>query len=253
MVYLVRSEEQLREEYKGLYRLQRLPGIIGLYVVNPTQKSICLELAEGGSVHSKRHEMSREVFLRVAFEAACALTNMHSEELVHRDFKAENLLLTRDNQVRLTDFSTVVEVKDFDSREIKGTVRCFAPETAATITKDLKKADVWAFGVFLWEQMKKQECKIPIDAPHFGKDLEMGGPTLFKLGGIAIQLRAKAINAFLRCEIEDSLDPEKVEKFDPDNVLVPLIKRCLSYHPMLRPDMTNIRDELEQEIEMLRQ
>jgi hypothetical protein len=252
-VKVVSSEEALCEEYEGFQRLLGVPNAIELYVVDPQIKAMCLELAEGGSFASKRQEVSRETFVRVAFEAATALATIHEEGLVHRDFKAENLLLTSDYHVRLADFSTVINIKDFHPIDMKGTVRCFAPEVAASTTQDPQKADVWAFGVFLWEQMKTKECKIPVEMCNFGRHLEEGMPMIFGLGKIAMQLKEGKVNGFSTCNIEDSLDPKRVETFDPDGDVISLIKKCLSYDPALRPNMGNIRDILDQEMKKISQ
>ena len=80
-----------------------------------------------------------------------AIALMHAQGLCHSDVKPENIVLTKEGQVRLIDFGTTfaVDAKLDQARNNGGTVQFFAPETIAQRTMGLP-SDLWALGVVLF-------------------------------------------------------------------------------------------------------
>ncbi|XP_072527472.1 testis-specific serine/threonine-protein kinase 6-like [Salminus brasiliensis] len=81
-----------------------------------------------------------------------AVVYLHQQDIVHRDLKCENVLLTADNQIKLTDFGFGRVSKGFpDLSETYCCTRCYAaPEVIRCKAYDAKKADVWNLGVVLY-------------------------------------------------------------------------------------------------------
>uniref|UniRef100_A0A3B1JHF3 non-specific serine/threonine protein kinase n=1 Tax=Astyanax mexicanus TaxID=7994 RepID=A0A3B1JHF3_ASTMX len=81
-----------------------------------------------------------------------AMQYLHQQNIVHRDLKLLNVLLTADGQVKLTDFGLGRFSRGFPflSRSYCGTRRYAAPEVNINRPYDPKKADVWSLGVIFY-------------------------------------------------------------------------------------------------------
>ncbi|XP_072553508.1 testis-specific serine/threonine-protein kinase 6-like [Salminus brasiliensis] len=81
-----------------------------------------------------------------------AVVYLHQQDIVHRDIKCENVLLTADNRIKLTDFGLGRFYKGLP--DLSGTFCCTqcyaAPEVIMQEPYDPKKSDVWSLGVVLY-------------------------------------------------------------------------------------------------------
>jgi calcium-dependent protein kinase len=119
------------EEWEILRRFQNHPYIIGLLDVFETDEEIqlVLEYCEGGELFAaiqKRRNRTLETRRYTEAETAqitsqilCALSDLHSAGIVHRDVKAENVLLVNDKDddvhVKLCDFGLARPLFDQES------------------------------------------------------------------------------------------------------------------------------------------
>jgi len=97
---------------------------------------------------------SRKV-LNIVAQTARALYAAHSQGLVHRDIKPGNLLITPENDVKITDFG-IARVADQVSLtatgQVMGTVQYLAPEQA-TGKPATPSTDIYALGVVAYEAL----------------------------------------------------------------------------------------------------
>ncbi|KAL8426011.1 hypothetical protein Efla_001929 [Eimeria flavescens] len=109
------------------------PNVIRLLETFKDEFRICFvyELAEGGELwdHVKYAGlMDKGWALRVISQVVSAVEYLHSKNIVHRDLKAENFVLTRDGVVKLIDLGTAM---DLDHPEVDapglGTTRSVGP------------------------------------------------------------------------------------------------------------------------------
>ncbi|TRY81748.1 hypothetical protein DNTS_031661 [Danionella cerebrum] len=81
-----------------------------------------------------------------------AVNYLHQMNIVHRDLKCENILLTSDEQVKITDFGFARFVEDPSelSRTFCGSRAYAPPEVIMGTPYEPKKFDVWSIGVVLY-------------------------------------------------------------------------------------------------------
>ena len=79
------------------------------------------------------------------------LKYIHSKNIVHRDIKPHNILLTLDNQIKICDFGVGKEItKGTLVNETCGTPAYIAPELLYNKPFDPFKSDIWSCGVVLY-------------------------------------------------------------------------------------------------------
>lgn len=85
-------------------------------------------------------------FLQTAF----AIEYLHTNNIMHRDLKLENLLLDSKANVKLTDFGWSALSTDKLRQTYCGTIDYMAPEMVAGLPYNFK-VDIWSLGVLLFE------------------------------------------------------------------------------------------------------
>ncbi|XP_073289800.1 receptor-like serine/threonine-protein kinase ALE2 [Primulina huaijiensis] len=161
-------------EVEMLSRLhhRNLVKLIGICVEDRT-RCLVYELIPNGSVESHLHGIDKEsapldwsARLKIALGAARALAYLHedsSPRVIHRDFKASNILLEDDYTPKVSDFGLARTALEEENRHIStrvmGTFGYVAPEYAMT-GHLLVKSDVYSYGVVLLELLTGKK---PID------------------------------------------------------------------------------------------
>uniref|UniRef100_A0A0N5AJ25 non-specific serine/threonine protein kinase n=1 Tax=Syphacia muris TaxID=451379 RepID=A0A0N5AJ25_9BILA len=150
------SQENLAKIEREIRILKTLdhPHIIKLYQVMRTEQFIYIvtEYARNGELvlaaHGKLPEdESRKYFQQIV----SAVAYCHHRGIVHRDIKAENILLDKNNDVKLIDFgfSNIQQPKVLMSTWC-GSPPYAAPELLLGKVYDGTKADIWSLGVVLF-------------------------------------------------------------------------------------------------------
>lgn len=90
------------------------------------------------------------------------LKYMHKKGYIHRDIKLENIILTRDNKIKIVDYDFIIaeDTIDIDSR--CGTPYYVSPEILGDNTID-HRTDIWSLGVVLYTLLTR-------DYPFDGED-----------------------------------------------------------------------------------
>ena len=90
---------------------------------------------------------------RITIELVLGMKYIHKKNFMHRDLKPQNILLSKNMHVRITDFGLAKE-EDLETSQSKGvgTMRFMAPELfeeKESVTRYTNKVDVYSFGITL--------------------------------------------------------------------------------------------------------
>jgi Tol biopolymer transport system component/predicted Ser/Thr protein kinase len=153
---------RFRLEAKVLAALNH-PNIAQIYGIE--ERALVMELIQGEMI---QRPLPLETALKYARQIAEALEATHEKGIVHRDLKPANILVTPDGVVKLLDFglaaitqastpgealvSPTITIEATRRGVIIGTAAYMSPEQAAGRPVD-KRADIWSFGVVVWEML----------------------------------------------------------------------------------------------------
>jgi serine/threonine protein kinase len=147
------------------------PNIAAIYDFQEAEGSrfLVLELVEGETLADRiaRGPIPIDEALPIAKGICEALEAAHEQGIVHRDLKPANIKITPDGKVKVLDFGlakamestpsttlsnspTLLTVAASNAGAILGTAAYMSPEQAKGKPVD-KRADIWAFGVVLYE------------------------------------------------------------------------------------------------------
>ena len=155
------SKEQFSERFEREARAVAAlnhPHICQLYDVGPNY--LVMEFVDGVPI---RPVDSPQRLLELAGQVADGLTAAHAARIVQRELKAGNILVTRNDQVKILDFGLAMVGRGAmeatndrrteavtDPGTTVGTVAYMSPEQARGETADAR-TDLWSLGVVLYE------------------------------------------------------------------------------------------------------
>jgi serine/threonine-protein kinase len=149
------NNAQLQNEIRGLSKA-RSRHVVEIYDVLQDENSditgIIIERLRGRDF-STFHEQAASNphdFLKVLYQVATALKDIHAVGIIHRDLKLDNFKESSSGVVKLFDFGISSPGGGYQTKENKGTLVYAAPElyvAGATITPEM---DIYAFGACAW-------------------------------------------------------------------------------------------------------
>jgi serine/threonine-protein kinase len=154
--------ERLRREARAAARLSH-PNVVQVYDLEEDEEkgdAIVLEYVQGQTIADMLRDgpLSVEQAVELAAQVAEGLAAAHAAGLVHRDLKAENVVVTAEGRAKILDFGLVKPLDpgaDSTMTEhgaILGTYRAMAPEQAEGAEVDAR-ADLFSLGVLLYEML----------------------------------------------------------------------------------------------------
>ncbi|CAI4063808.1 putative serine/threonine protein kinase KIC1 SKDI_08G1480 [Saccharomyces kudriavzevii IFO 1802] len=149
--------EDVQREIQFLASLKQMPNITRYYgsYLKDTSLWILMEYCAGGSLRSllrpgKIDEKYIGVIMR---ELLVALKCIHKDNVIHRDIKAANVLITNEGSVKLCDFGVAAQVNQTSLRRqtMAGTPYWMAPEVIMEGVYYDTKVDIWSLGITTYE------------------------------------------------------------------------------------------------------
>lgn len=181
---------------------------------------VVVEFLAGGTLKgflykNRKKKLAYKVVIQLALDLSRGLSYLHSEKIVHRDVKAENMLLDTQRNLKIADFG-VARVEAQNPKDMTGetgTLGYMAPEVLDGKPYN-RKCDVYSFGVCLWEIYC---CDLPY-----------------------INLSFAEISSAV---VRQNLRPE-IPRCCP-SALANIMKKCWDANPEKRPDMDEVVHMLE--------
>ena len=154
------DRERFRREARAAAKLSH-PAIAQVHdvVFSDAGDSIIMEYVPGETLgHLLKHgEIDAARALAAMIQVVDGLASAHTEGFVHRDLKAENIMVTPEDRVKILDFGLSKKLAEGDAQEsltekgaVLGTVSSMSPEQAAGMPVD-PRSDLFSFGVLLYE------------------------------------------------------------------------------------------------------
>ncbi|CDW51891.1 Pkinase Tyr domain containing protein [Trichuris trichiura] len=102
-------------------------------------------------------KVTASLVLQWAKQIGSGMQYLHQQKIIHRDLKSPNVLVTEDDQVKISDFGTCRHWSNVNSTKMTfcGTASWMAPEVIRNEPCS-DKVDVWSYGVVLWELLTRE-------------------------------------------------------------------------------------------------
>ncbi len=187
--------KRFSDEARSVAKLSH-PNIVPIYDIGRENKInyIVMEYAEGPTLKeylSENGRMNWKEAVNIAAQVAGALDHAHKNGIIHRDIKPQNIIITKGDIAKVTDFGiakfvsgSTITMRD----KVVGSVQYFSPEQAKGSICDAK-SDIYSLGIVLYELLTntlpfdaespvaiaiKQIQEEPISAVEIFKDIPIG-------------------------------------------------------------------------------
>lgn len=155
--------EHFRQEARAAANLSH-PNIVTVhdFGLDEGQLFIVMEHVPGTELKSllnKRHKLTVEESIDLMTQACAGVGYAHRAGLVHCDLKPQNILITPDMRVKVTDFGiarALASIQEDEKAEIVwGSPQYFSPEQAAGAAPS-PASDVYSLGIVMYEMLTGQ-------------------------------------------------------------------------------------------------
>lgn len=149
--------EKFRKEAHAIAMLTH-PNIVGIYDIGTEQgmQYMVKEYVDGLTLKEyiqRRHHMNSDEIVKVTLKIAEALKAAHASNIIHRDIKPQNVLVTPKGEVKVTDFGIAKFINSgtiTDHKETMGSVHYLSPEQARGLPVD-ERSDLYSLGITMYE------------------------------------------------------------------------------------------------------
>lgn len=210
------------------------PNVVAVYDVDEEngQQYIIMEYVEGTDLKQYIQTVGQatpEDAVHIMSQVLSAIALAHRNRIIHRDIKPQNLLIDRDNVIKVTDFGIAVALSDTSitqTNSLLGSVHYISPEQARGSVTTIK-SDVYALGIVLYELLSGEvpfdgESAVSIALKHFQEPMpsvrEKNPNVPQSLENVILKATAKEpADRYNSCEdmlldLESSLSPQRAHE-----------------------------------------
>ncbi len=137
------------------------PNIVNVYDVGEEKGVyfIIMELVDGITLKKyieSRTRLPANEALSIAIQVTMGLEAAHRNHIIHRDIKPQNIIISKDGKVKVTDFGIAkIATSNTITANVMGSVHYTSPEQARGGYSD-EKSDIYSLGITLFEMVTGQ-------------------------------------------------------------------------------------------------
>ncbi|MCU5745751.1 Stk1 family PASTA domain-containing Ser/Thr kinase [Staphylococcus sp. SQ8-PEA] len=157
------KEEILQRFQKEVHNLTQLshPNIVDVYDIDEGEDDnfyIVMEYLEGPTLNDfirAHHPLDVPTIINFTHQILEGIEHAHAHQIVHRDIKPHNILITKDKKLKILDFGiakALSETAKTETNSVLGTVQYLSPEQARGERTD-KATDIYSIGIVLYEML----------------------------------------------------------------------------------------------------
>ena len=157
------------------------PNIVNVYDVGEEEgiHYIVMELIEGITLKKyieKKARLSYKEAVSIAIQVSLGIEAAHNNHIIHRDIKPQNIIISKDGKVKVTDFGIAKAASSNTiTSNVMGSVHYTSPEQARGGYSD-EKSDVYSLGITMFEMLTGRvpfngETTVAIAIKHIQEEL----------------------------------------------------------------------------------
>lgn len=134
------------------------PNIVNVYDVGDEHGMyyIVMELVDGITLKKyieKKSRLSTKEAVSIAIQVAMGLEAAHRNHIIHRDIKPQNIIISKDGKVKVTDFGIAkAATSNTITSNVMGSVHYTSPEQARGGYSD-ERSDIYSLGITIFEML----------------------------------------------------------------------------------------------------
>ncbi|KAF8153857.1 hypothetical protein B0H34DRAFT_676757 [Crassisporium funariophilum] len=212
------------------------PNIVNFlesYLVKNNELWVVMEYMEGGALTDiiENNTLEEDQISSICLETCRGLGHLHSQSIIHRDIKSDNVLLDAAGRVKITDFGFCAKLTDQKSKRatMVGTPYWMAPEVVKQKEYGAK-VDIWSLGIMAIEMIENEPPYLdeePLKALYL--IATNGTPTLKKPEALSRELKGflavcLCVDVGSRATANELLEHDFLKKACASSGLAPLLR-----------------------------